>query len=439
MTHVLFITGEYPPLPGGVGAYTRELGRALAEQGARISVATSTVAGQQQAADGIDVYPVVERWGWRGVRTLGALARDLGADWLHVQYQTAAFAMHPAINFAPGTWHPSTGSEHTPQVAWTYHDLLVPYLFPKAGARLRRWVTLRPARTANLVITTNEGDWRQVAGGKGQVAGSRWQVAGGKGQVAGGRGQQIENRVPSNKQYAVSNKQYAVSNKQYAKIPIGSNIEGRQLSAEERRARRATRGYDDDDFVLAYFGFLNRSKGGATLVRTLHALAHRQAAQLPNVRLLMIGERVGASDPTNHAYLREVEALADELGVAERIQWTGHQPEAAVAADLNASDALLLPYVDGASLRRGTLMAGLANGCAIVTTTPAAPLPELVHERDLLFVPPGDVRATVAAVLRLACEPALAQSLRERARARSELFTWQSIAAAHLALYEHNL
>ena len=422
--HILFLTGEYPPLPGGVGAYTQALGRALVEQGARVGVVTARAAGPRPVTgdsteDGIELYPVVERWRWRGVHALGNLARDLGADWLHVQYQTAAFAMHPAINFAPGVWRSRPGAiEGQPfRTAWTYHDLLVPYLFPKAGNRLRRWVTLRPAHTADLVITTNEGDWRQVAGGG-------WQGTSGELPLDEGIRELTEDQV-------ISNKQSAIRNARLAKISIGSNIRGRHLSTAERRARRREQGYGDDDFVLAYFGFLNRSKGGETLIRTLHALL----PALPNARLLMIGERVGASDPTNHGYLQEIEALVDALGLAERVQWTGHQTDAAVAADLNACDVLLMPYVDGASLRRGTLMAGLANGCAIVTTTPSAPLPELVHERDWLLVPPVDVAAARDAVLRLARDPALAASLRENARSRGQLFAWPQIAAEHVALY----
>ena len=27
--HIMFVTGEYPPMPGGVGAYTHELAKAL--------------------------------------------------------------------------------------------------------------------------------------------------------------------------------------------------------------------------------------------------------------------------------------------------------------------------------------------------------------------------------------------------------------------------
>ena len=149
----------------------------------------------------------------------------------------------------------------------------------------------------------------------------------------------------------------------------------------------------------------------------------------------MIGEKVGASDATNFAYLQEVEALIDELGLARCVCWTGHQPDAEVAADLNACDVLVMPYEDGASLRRGTLMAGLANGCAIVTTTPQDPLPDLQDGRDLLYAPPGDAAALAAAVLRIAADPDLAGLLRRNARERSALFSWAAIARRHLELY----
>ena len=257
--------------------------------------------------------------------------------------------MNPAINLAPERWRKAAGRPH---IAWTYHDLLVPYLLPKIGDRLRRWVTLRPGKKSDLTIVTNEGDRIQL------------------------RDQAIPN---------------------LHSIPIGSNIQGLQLNQAERTARRRLRGYSEADRVLAYFGFLNRSKGGTTLIRALRLLVD----QYPTAQLLMIGERVGASDPTNYAYLQEVEQLIDDLGLADHVQWTGRQPDADVGADLNACDVLVMPYMDGASLRRGTLMAGLANGCAVVTTTPQMPLPELVDERDVLYVAPENDVALAKVVSRL--------------------------------------
>ena len=42
---ILFITGEYPSMQGGVGDYTRRLGQALGELGADVHVLTHVDAG----------------------------------------------------------------------------------------------------------------------------------------------------------------------------------------------------------------------------------------------------------------------------------------------------------------------------------------------------------------------------------------------------------
>ena len=381
--HIMFVTGEYPPMPGGVGAYTHELAKALRSLGVQVTILTAEAACDPETAvhcGGCRVLPVVRHWGWSVWRLAANLAQEARCDWLHVQYQTAAFGMHPAINLAPSYWQ-----RQGFHVAWTYHDLLVPYLFPKAGKRLRTWITERPAHTAGLPIVTNEADRLRLAA-HGVAA---------------------------------------------ACIPIGSNIVSRHLSPDERNAWRREHGYGPGDLVLGYFGFLNRSKGGLTLVKALQ----RVVREREDARLLMIGEQVGASDVTNNAYRGEVQALIAGLGLEQRVQWTGNLADAEVAAALNACDVLLMPYLDGASLRRGTLMAGLANGCAIVTTTPQGPLPELVDGRDRIYVAPEDERALANAALRIARDATLATRLRANARQRSKLFAWDAIAREHAACY----
>lgn len=383
--HILLVTGEYPPMQGGVGAYTSELAAALLESGSQVSIFTSnaahTIDDTDSLRDDVPVYRQILRWTPKLYRQVLDQAHKVKADWLHIQYQTAAFGMNPSINFAPQMWK-RMGFKN---VAWTYHDLLVPYLFPKAGRHLRQWVTQRPAQTAQLTIVTNEDDKQQL----------------------------LQSGIAAER------------------VAIGSNIQGYALTAEERSARRAMRGYHEKDLVIAYFGFLNRSKGGITLIRTLYRLKRSR----PRVKLLMIGERVGASDPTNYAYLQEVEQLAHELGVADLIQWTGYQSDADVGADLNACDVLFMPYEDGASLRRGTLMAGLANGCVIVTTEPQTPIPELEDGAQLLYVPPRDPDAAALMIAHVSDNSALAVNLRRRARRRSQHFRWDTIAARHQELY----
>lgn len=382
--HILFVTGEYPPMTGGVGAYTEELATALAALGAQISVVTARDAGLRRRTSGVTVFPQHRRWRRRTMSRIGDLAEKIGADWVHVQYQTAAYGMNPAINMAPARWQSRPFS-----TAWTYHDLRFPYILPKIGDALRSRVNLMPLRSADRIVFTAEPDRETV----------------------------------------IKARPDAVT------IPIGSNISARPFSPQDRADRRRMRGYGPDDLVVGYFGFLNRSKGGLALVRTLAALA--EVAQ--SARLLMIGEQVGASDPTNYAYFQEVTQLAQDLNVTDRMQWTGFQPDAEVSADLDACDVILLPYADGASLRRGSLMAALAQGCAIVTTAPHASLPELVDGRDLLYVPAAQDAQAALAVLHLTRDPALARHLRQNARDTSAQFAWETIARRHLALYEPEL
>jgi glycosyltransferase involved in cell wall biosynthesis len=364
-------------MAGGVGAYTAEVAKALVARGWQVSVLTG-VRAQQPAphVEGVAVYPVVEKWGWPLLRAALYWAWRVGATWLHVQYQTAAFGMHPAINVAPAWWR-----RQGVHVAWTYHDILVPYLFPKAGAALRRWVTDWPARVCDLTIATNGGDYTHLKG----------------------RARNL------------------------AAIPIGSNIHAPITDERTRQAWRSTQGYAAESLVIGYFGFLNHTKGGLDLVK----VAARLLPTLPTLHLLMIGEQVGASDPTNYAYLQQVKGLIEMRGLTARVKWTGPLPNAEVSAALSACDLLLMPYADGASLRRGTLMAGLAHGCAIVTTTPAAPIPELVAGRDLIYVPAGNIEAAAHAVQALVADPPRLAALRHHARLASSQFTWESIAAAH--------
>jgi glycosyltransferase involved in cell wall biosynthesis len=382
--HILFVTAEYLPLPGGVGAYTAVLGRTLAAMGCQVSVLTDARARPTDPLAALPVYPEITRWDWRIWPQVAAWAKRQQATWVHVQYQTGAYAMHPAINFAPRYWQ--WAARQTVRVAWTYHDLLPPYLFPKAGASLRRWVTELPTRTCDCVIVTNEADRVQLT-----------------------------HKTPN-----------------LVKIPIGSNIEGRLFTPQERAYRRRQRGYGPETLLIGYFGFLHPSKGGLTLVQTLDQLV--QAGR--NAHLLLIGEATSTTDTTNGAYRQTIVEAIAACGLQSRVQWTGALPEAEVSADLNACDVLLMPYEDGASLRRGTLMAGLAHGCAIVTTTPPGPLPELVAGRDLLFVAPRDATGAARAVAALADDPALMARVRTQAHTASGQFTWRAIAHSHLAVYE---
>ena len=388
-------------MQGGVGDYTRELGLALSELGCQVQVVTSMGGGPACPGriSGLSVQPVIEQWNWGCWRTLLGLVDQHRPDVVHIQYQAAAYAMHPAINLLP--WRLRRLGTHRPLSAVTFHDLKVPYLFPKAGP-LRRWVVNELARRSDAAITTNREDFERL---------------------------EQELGFPP------------------ALIPIGSNITPELPANYDRDAWRARWGVGRDDLLLCFFGFVNARKGVDTLLHALSIVASDPGGPLrlwpvadPRLRpshpkLLMIGGKTGASDPTNVAYLDEIKALIATLDLEDRVLWTGYVPPEEVSASFAAADLCVLPYRDGVSFLHGTLHAALVHGVPIVTTQPRVTLPELQHEGNVYLVPAKQPEELAAAIAHLAADPNLRRTLAAGAEALSADFRWDKIAADTLDLY----
>jgi len=272
--------------------------------------------------------------------------------------------------------------------AVTFHDLRFPYLFPKAGDALRKRAVLDLARQADLAIVTNHEDEASLnAAGIGHTA----------------------------------------------LIPIGSGVEQMPLSQAARAALRAELGLTDDTLVWGHFGFLYPNRGVETL---LHGL-RRQLDAGQAARLLMIGGREGG--PTDAAYVAHLDSLIAELGLSQAVIWTGYAEHARASALLQACDALVLPFADGASYRRSSLIAAIQHACPILTTQPQVAIPTFEHGANLWLIPPGDVDALADGLARLS-DAALRAHLAQSAAHLRQHFQWEDIAARYesalLALIE---
>ena len=367
------ITGEYPPMQGGVGAFTHILAGEMVAQGNEVLVYTRKGATSTNLR--IHLTPVVGNWGIGAVMGAARWAQDYQLDVVNVQYQTAAYGMSPIIHWLPDALRPIP-------VITTFHDLRYPYLFPKAG-RLRDWIVARLAKASTGVIVTNHVDGQCLTHPRGLL------------------------------------------------IPIGSNIPRRENV--NKQAYRAQAGALPDDFLIVFFGLINRSKGLDTL---LESLARLRDEGVP-AHLAMVGGGAGSSDPTNVEIMREIDAQIQRLYLASLIHKTGYVDDATVSGYLRAADVVALPFADGASYRRGSLMAALEHGCATVTTTPQVEISAFRDGANLYLVPPSDAAALANALRHLYASPDDRARLRGGALELGKRFNWAEIARSTVEWYRN--
>ena len=172
---------------------------------------------------------------------------------------------------------------------------------------------------------------------------------------------------------------------------------------------------------LIFLGRLVPSKGVATL---LHALAQARAAR-PGLawRLVVAGKGVLRA---------ELERLAAKLDLAGAVQFTG--PVDNVPSYLGQADIFVLPSLaEGLS---NALLEAMAYGLPCIATRVGG-TPELIQDGQTgLLVAPEDTAGLAAALVRLADDPALRETLGQQARQHvAAEFSLERIAQRYQALY----
>ncbi|MET3133203.1 phenylacetate-CoA ligase [Oxalobacteraceae bacterium GrIS 1.11] len=135
--------------------------------------------------------------------------------------------------------------------------------------------------------------------------------------------------------------------------------------------------------------------------------------------------------------LDALQQLAQQLGVAASVRFTGRVDNADMPALYHACDIVLNP-----SLADNMPISVLeALSCAVpVVSTDVGGIPVLLqHDVNALLVAPGDAGAMAAAVLSLIRQPARAKRIAAAAADHVRQFCWEQVAPRLLAQYRHAL
>jgi glycosyltransferase involved in cell wall biosynthesis len=181
----------------------------------------------------------------------------------------------------------------------------------------------------------------------------------------------------------------------------------RVAAARDAGEVRAELGIDERRRVIGLVGNIKAWKGQEVVVRALPAVA----ARVPDVLCLF----VGATAETDRDYADRLERLVGELGVADRVRFTG--PVSNVADYLAVMEVAVHASIAPEPFGR-VLLEAMAMRRPVVGSRGGA-VPEIVdHDRTGFTFTPGDHRALAGHLIDLLGNPGKARALGEAGYAR---------------------
>jgi glycosyltransferase involved in cell wall biosynthesis len=136
--------------------------------------------------------------------------------------------------------------------------------------------------------------------------------------------------------------------------PIPSSVPAEASPAAVAARRAELSGADPSAQAVCHFGTY-----GSSITRELAPVLRELLECRGGLRVLLLGAR---GDRWKEEFVQGRPDWCD------RVIAPGPLPAPAIAESLRASDLVIQPYPDGASGRRTTIMAALANGVPVVTT-----------------------------------------------------------------------
>jgi glycosyltransferase involved in cell wall biosynthesis len=340
------IAGEYPPQMGGVSDYTQALAASLTGYGDEVHIWCPPCDQKIAETNGAVVHRELGTFSPADLSRVGKKLDEFPAPRrILVQWVPHGYG-YRTMNLGFCWWLWKRAVRHRDDVELMVHEPNLPF---RAGAWRQNAAALVHRLMTVVLLRAAKRVWISIPG---------W-----------------ERRL---RPYTLGRRM------QFQWLPVPSNVPTVDDLAGVAEVRRRYAG--PQSVLIGHFGTYGTAIA-ALLKPILAALACDSADQT----ILLMGQR-------SLEFRQELAQLDPRL--ANLIQATGALPAGPLSCHLAACDLLIQPYPDGVSTRRGSFMAGISHGKAVVTT--GGPLSEpLWNQTDAVALSPaGDTDAFLENVRR---------------------------------------
>ena len=435
---ILHIGKFFPPHPGGIERFVADLAGAQVAQGMDVHVLAHAEPGSWRghhlrhgdvdvtlvACPGQLLYaPMSPGFGWRLSRLIAQFKPDL----LHLHLpNTSAFwaLMIPAARRLPWIvhWHADIPLDSRRRGLRLAYRLYRPW--EQALLRRARSViaTSQPYRDSSLALAPWRSKTRVISLGLPELTPSPPTASG---ERVGVRGQRPDERRTQTEALPLTlpSPPSRAMRKREKRLTARSKCPGMATGAREMNTSLV---WPAAGLRVLAVGRLSYFKGFDVLLRAL--------AQLPDASLVLIGDGECADS---------LRRLADELGIADRVNFAGRidmvaRGQAQLADAYARCDVFCLPSTERAESFGLVLLEAMRAGKAtIASAIPGSGVGFVVRDGETgILVAPRDIDALVAAIRRLQEDASLGQRLGAAGKLRwLEEFTMARATQAIQALY----
>jgi glycosyltransferase involved in cell wall biosynthesis len=388
---VLCISAAFPPFRAGESDHALHLCRNLAAAGLDVHVLTTTCNVSEQPT--FKVHSLMPDWTWKDLPRLRRFLKECSPEALILMYSSWIYHDHPMITFAP-----TITKKLLPEVSFvTQFELDLGLNLGQAS------LTSRAIRKCfKTWVGASDVDWEFGT----LLRDSDTVIA-----LSDNYRKRFVELLPR-----VEEKSLLLPPPPLIRLSQARN-------GETRRRGRANLGVATNEFLLAYFGYVQSGKGIDVLLKALEKVLKRRE----NVRLVIIGGT--EDDYTAHdSCARQMSKLAESLSLRDRVIWTGTYPPDSdyPSVCLRSADACVLPYDRGVTLNRSSFAAAVAHGLPTITTRGETIESPILDGEKVLLCPPKDPEALAGAIDDLIGSPETQSRLRDGAlELAREWFSWE--------------
>lgn len=417
---VLIISAAFPPIKSGGSDYAKRMATELAGRGVDVTVLTSTKAATQSSASisssdkpvGAETFltlPLIPRWGWTAFPKIMDTVRVLQPDVIDIHFTGWIYNDHPMITFLPTfvrKWNPNVHvSVHFESFGGIQRQLSNAieatvrfFMSVVVGRQNINYDYGTLVRDSSSLIFLNERDRREIC-----------------------------NVMPSALAKAALLPPPPI-------MPMAP-----QLNESERAQLLERFDIKSADPLLAYYGYVYPGKGLETLFQAVKLLAEN----FPQTKLLLIGDvpEQSALERAGHAnYLSELDAIARELGISQRIVRVGYSPADSVLPSqlLQLSHLCVLPYDWGVMLNNSTFSFAAEHAKPIITTRGGLTEEAFVHGDNAWLVEPRAAEQLRQSIETILNSDHIAQKLSAGAiKMAREYFNWNKMIDETLRIWKN--